>query len=67
MECKLLRVIDFKLDLEASLPNMNYTKTFSRCMYEPMYGSQGYQMIGKLAEAISNDSFFTYANLMFPV
>lgn len=42
MECKLLRTIDFKLDLENLLPNMTYTKTFSRCLYEPS-GNMAYQ------------------------
>ena len=67
MECKLLRIVDFKLDLEACLPNYSYTKTFSRCMYEPMFQNQSYQQVCKLADAICNDSFFTHANLLFPV
>ena len=42
MECKLLRVVDFKLDLEAQLPGWSYTKTFARCLYEPNYQNQAY-------------------------
>ena len=38
MECKLLRTIDFKLDLEACLPNCTYIKTFARCLYSAMVG-----------------------------
>lgn len=45
---------------------MTYTRTFSRCLYE-LNGSLAYQQVGKLAEAICNDSFFTYANLLFSV
>ena len=65
MECKLLRVLDFKLNLEGHLPS-RITRNFSRCLFEPI-GSLAYQQVGNLAEAISNDSFFTYANLLFPV
>ena len=67
MECKLLRTLDFKLDMEAFLANCTYTRTYSRCMYEPMVGASGAAQVAKLAEAISNDSFFTCVNLLYPV
>jgi len=41
MECKLLRTVDFKLDMEAHIPSHTYTRTFSMCMYEPMVGQTG--------------------------
>ena len=66
MECKLLRVCDFKLDLEGCLPNMTYTKVFSRALYSYV-GESAEKQVCKLAEAICNDSFFTYANLLYPV
>ena len=65
-ECKILQVCDFKLDLEASLPFIEYTKRFARLIYEPIL-QQGYQNIIKYADAIANDSFVTYVNLIYPV
>ena len=67
MECKLLRVCDFKLDMEGCLPNYPYTKTFSRCLYEPLVGQLGFNQVSRFAEAIGNDSFYTFANLLYPV
>lgn len=67
MECKLLRTVDFKLDLEANLPNSTYHRTFSRCMYEPLIGKNQVSSLISVATAICNDSFFTHANLVFPV
>ncbi len=67
MECKLLRSLDFKLDLEAHLPNGNYLRTYTRCIFEPSCPSHQLTSIQNMASAICNDSFYTYVNLLFPV
>lgn len=66
MECNLLRVVDFKLDFEQALPTIDYTKRFARYLYEPLLG-QAYTQVQKCADAIANDSFFTYANVLYSV
>lgn len=67
MECKLLRTLDFKLDLEAHIPSNSYAHTFARALYEKLLGQNCTLQLAKLAEAICNDSFFTYANVLYTV
>ena len=66
MECTLLRVVDFKLDLDLSLPNQMYVKRYSQYLYEPNYHGN-FAQIEKCATAIANDSFFTYINCLYNV
>ena len=42
----------------------DYTKRFAKFLYEPMLG-QAFTQVMKCADAIANDSFFTYANVLF--
>lgn len=59
-------MMDFKLDLDMTLPFREYTKRFARLIYEPLIGA-GFQNVSKCADAIANDSFMTYVNLLFNV
>ena len=43
MECKLLRTVDFKLDMEAHIPSFSYTRIFSYCLYEKSGGHSATQ------------------------
>ena len=65
IECKVLRTLDFKLDMELNNPNTFHTPLFSQILYNHMNGSEKWQPIFKLAEAICNDSLFTYVNVLY--
>ena len=67
MECKLLRTVDFKLDLDAHIPTFSYVRSFIIHLYEKMLGKPCAEQLTRLAEAICNDSFFTYVNLLYTV
>lgn len=66
-ECILLKVVDFKLDFENALPQKEYVRRFANMLYEPILGSQVTMNIVKFGEAVANDSFFTYANILYPI
>ena len=66
MECNLLRVVDFKLDFENGLPMIDYTKRYAKYLYEHHIG-QAFTQVQKCADAIANDSFFTYVNVLYPI
>ena len=37
-ECTLLKVVDFKLDLDSASPNRDYVRRFCKIIYEPIIG-----------------------------
>lgn len=49
LECEILRLIDFKLDLELYLPWPEYTGRFSQMLYEPIEGKGKSETVSKLA------------------
>ena len=66
-ECTLLKVVDFKLDLDALAGQKDYVRRFCKNLYDPLLGSQAAENIVKFAEAVSNDTIFTYVNLLYSV
>jgi hypothetical protein len=63
LECEILRLLDFKLDLELFLPWPEYTCRFSQLLYEPIEGKGKSETVSKLAFQICNDAFVTYIPL----
>jgi hypothetical protein len=63
LECEILRLLDFKLDLELFLPWPEYTGRFSQLLYEPIEGKGKSETVSKLAFQICNDAFVTYIPL----
>lgn len=66
-ECTLLRVVDFKLDLDQTSQLKEYVHRYARTLYQGVIGVEPTENIVKFGEAIANDSFFTYANILYSV
>jgi len=62
----LLKSVDFKLDLESDGLPTKYTKRFAELLYAPIIG-QSFQTVLRCADAIANDSFLTYVNVLYSV
>ena len=61
-ECEILKVVDFKLDMELAIP-FDYIRRFARVLYESIYAVSQVENLSRTAQAIGNDSFLTEVNL----
>ena len=61
MESKLLRVVDFKLDLDQAIPNKKTNEMLIKTLYE----KHQWQIMWLAVRSIANDSFYTYVNLTY--
>jgi len=63
-ECEILKVVNFKLDMESNLP-FDYIRRFSKVLFSPSLGTGLVESLTKCAIAIGNDSFLTDVNLFY--
>lgn len=65
-ECTLLKVVDFKLDLDINAQHREYVRRYTKNLYDSFLGPMADNLV-KFGEAVANDSYYTLANIIFPV